>query len=176
MLTWRGLAVALPLHWHCSRNGTGDNCECWPHRPRAGCHRRALRCSCGTSALPAGHRSVPSAWRGKLVPVKWPADPWRSQWQEEHIPRREGRSEASVRTRAMAGGQEQTRWCALLQGQADALIRVEYSRSTGSQFARFPVPRLSEDTNDLDHARCLHLLKQFQRRRDASTGTPHRRQ
>lgn len=31
------------------------------------------RCSCGTRTLPAGHRRVPSGWRGKSAPVKRPA-------------------------------------------------------------------------------------------------------
>src|SRR6266700_6310767 len=34
---------------------------------------RSRRCSCGTTTLPAGHRRVPSGWRGKSAPVKRPA-------------------------------------------------------------------------------------------------------
>ncbi len=56
---WHRLAIGTA-----HATDTDDNGEGLPHRPRAGSHRRALRCSCGRSALPAGHRSVPSGWRG----------------------------------------------------------------------------------------------------------------
>lgn len=102
-LTGRGLRVSLPFHWHCSRHGHGR-----PSRSRRG--------SCGARTWPAGHRRVPSGWRGKSVPVKRPADPWTSRWQGEQTPGQEGRSEAWVRARVGAGGQGHTWWCATVSG------------------------------------------------------------
>lgn len=73
MLTWRGLAVALPLHWHCSRKGHGRQSRMLAEYTTRRLPSRSRRCSWGTSVLPAGQRRVPSGWRGKSAPVKRPA-------------------------------------------------------------------------------------------------------
>ena len=58
-LTWLLGDAALPLTL-LSASDKGDNCECWPHRPRADCHRLlcAARGCAGTAQ--AWQRSVPS--------------------------------------------------------------------------------------------------------------------
>jgi hypothetical protein len=73
MLTWRGLAVVLPFHWHWSRKGHGRQSRMLAEETIRRLPSRSRRCSCGTKTLPAGHRRVPSGWRGKSAPVKRPA-------------------------------------------------------------------------------------------------------
>ncbi len=73
MLTWRGLVVALPLHWHCSRKGHRRQSRMLAPYTTRRLPSVSRRCSCGRSALPTGQRSVPSDWRGKSAPVKRPA-------------------------------------------------------------------------------------------------------
>jgi len=72
-LTWRGLAVALPFHWHCARSGQGRQLRRLAPYTTRKLPSASRRCSCGSSFWLAGHRSVPSGWRRKSWPEKWPA-------------------------------------------------------------------------------------------------------
>lgn len=64
-------AVVLPLHGH-GRPPRRRAAETIRRRPSC-----ARRCLCATRTVPAGHRSVPSGWRGTSGPVK------RARWQQK---------------------------------------------------------------------------------------------
>jgi hypothetical protein len=72
MLTWRGLAVARPCHWHCSRNGQGRQLRMLAPYTTRKLPSASRRRSCGISFCPAGQSSVPSGWRAKSRPEKRP--------------------------------------------------------------------------------------------------------
>ncbi len=71
-LTCRSFAVALPFHWHCSRNGHGRQLRMLAAYTTRRLPSASRRLSWRGSVAPAGQRSVPSDWRGKFAPVKRP--------------------------------------------------------------------------------------------------------
>jgi len=71
-LTWRGLAVALPFHCHCSRRGQGRQLRMLAAYTIRRLPSASRRRSWATSDWPAGQRSVPSGWRAKSCPEKRP--------------------------------------------------------------------------------------------------------
>ncbi|HLZ57091.1 MAG TPA: hypothetical protein VKR06_09105 [Ktedonosporobacter sp.] len=64
-----GLAVALPLHWHCSRHQSTDgNCECWHHTPaRLAAIGALFGVHAGLSALEAGATQRPIGLQGSRL-------------------------------------------------------------------------------------------------------------
>ncbi len=59
-LTWRGLAVAWPCHWHYSRNTQGQQLRMLAPYTTRRLPSASRRRSCGISVWPTGQRSVPS--------------------------------------------------------------------------------------------------------------------
>jgi hypothetical protein len=175
-LAWRGFWVVLPCHWHCSRSGQGRQLRMLAPYTTRRLPSASRRCSCGISFWSAGHRSVPSGWRGKSVPVKRPV------FQDVAVvggPYPEAGTDEAGRVAACSGcdgkgrsklGDAHGRWFQLMpQFQPE----VPYPTSTPS--ANIPVPRPSGCTTDRDLARCLRLPMSAQRRRDAGTTRAHRK-
>src|SRR5258708_1289835 len=71
-LTWRGLAVALPFHWHCPRTGQGRQLRILAPYTTRRLPAASLRRSWTTSDWPAGQRNVPSGCGRKSCPEKRP--------------------------------------------------------------------------------------------------------
>jgi hypothetical protein len=72
-LTWRGLAVAPPFHWHCSRNGQGRQLRMLAPYTTRKLPSASRRRSWATRGWLAGQRRVPSDWSTKSCPEKRPA-------------------------------------------------------------------------------------------------------
>ncbi len=87
-----------------------------------------------------------------------------------HSPRREPCAVKEV------GEQEQTRWYAQDQDEADAPTPGGHSRSTEPQFARLPVPRLSGCTSDPGRFPDPRQRGAARRPHDADTIQQHQKQ
>jgi hypothetical protein len=135
MLTWRGVAVVLPLHGQCSRNTHGRPSRLLAEGTTRRRPSRSRRCSCGTRALSAGHRRVPSGGRGTPAPQRSRT----SRWPVEPIPKVAHRMQEWTRRCGALEGQAHIWWCALVPGHACAPVPGGGSTSSEPRSARLPV-------------------------------------
>ena len=164
--------AALPSHCHsidtARATDRDDNCECWRHTPRAGCHRLLGVAHAGAASGKPGnaacHRAGEQSLGRRSGQLSRASPP-----EGKHSPRREPCAVTE------AGWQEQIQWYAPGQDEADAPVPGAGSRPIARPPAITPAPRPSESTSDLGLARHPRLKAEAQRRRDADTARPHRR-